>query len=357
MNESCSYFEKQKEITTGLLPTASSVCITQNEILANLSSYTFKRYSTDGIVDNVQLNLKDDTRVKRQNLRNLSDRQGLSCNLNSYMTNSRAVAGVQENHFSSNFLLENNHHIVDNQFDMAHNNLIQNDHDELGNDINVNLTYNDEIDHIQILPIPTELLDIRSQQDQLSKRFSTLTLSQSDEMEIDLFHMLKASNAPLILFDRIINWVQRHSGEIKQNGTDHLMKREKFIQDLNSKMYGKEILMKPKVDYTVLSSGRSTNVVTFSMKEMILRMVMNKSLFSPQNLLLDPDNPCSLPNDSLYVGEVNSGTWTKEAVAKECSQPNHILMPLFHFIDRLNIDKYGKLIVEAVLTCCLWFNR
>ena len=54
-------------------------------------------------------------------------------------------------------------------------------------------------------------------------------------MEIDSFHMLKALNASLILFDRIVNWVQRYSGEIKQNGTDHLMKREKFIQHLNSK--------------------------------------------------------------------------------------------------------------------------
>ena len=113
-NESCSYFEKQKEVTAGLLPTTSSVCITQNEISANLSSYTFKRYSTDGIVDSVRLHLKDDTRLKWQNVRNLSDQQGLSCNLNSYMKNSRAVAGVQENHFSSNFLLENNHHIVEN---------------------------------------------------------------------------------------------------------------------------------------------------------------------------------------------------------------------------------------------------
>ena len=156
------------------------------------------------------------------------------------MTNSRAVAGVQENHFISNFLLENNHHIVDNQFDMSQYHLMQIEHDDFGKDSDVNLTYNDELDHIQILPIPAGLLDIRSQQDTLSKRFSTLTLSQSDEMEIDLFHMLKASNAPLILFDRIINWVQRHSGEIKQNGTDHLMKREKFIQDLNSKMYGKK---------------------------------------------------------------------------------------------------------------------
>ena len=32
-------------------------------------------------------------------------------------------------------------------------------------------------------------------------------------------------------------------------------------------------------------------------------------------------------------------------------------MPFCHFIDGLSIDKYGKLTVEAVLTCCLWFNR
>ena len=32
-------------------------------------------------------------------------------------------------------------------------------------------------------------------------------------------------------------------------------------------------------------------------------------------------------------------------------------MSFCHFIDGLSIDKYGKLTVEAVLTCCLWFNR
>ena len=32
-------------------------------------------------------------------------------------------------------------------------------------------------------------------------------------------------------------------------------------------------------------------------------------------------------------------------------------MPFCHFIDGLSVDKYGKLTVEAVLTCCLWFNR
>ena len=94
----------------------------------------------------------------------------------------------------------------------------------------------------------------------------------------------------------------------------------------------------------------------FSVKEMILKMVLNKSLFNPSNLLLDPDNPCVSPPESLYVGEVNSGSWMKEAIAKECTLPNHILMPFCHFIDGLSVDKYGKLSVEAVLTRCLWFN-
>ena len=32
-------------------------------------------------------------------------------------------------------------------------------------------------------------------------------------------------------------------------------------------------------------------------------------------------------------------------------------MPFCHFIDGLTVDKYGKLSVEAVLSCCLWFNH
>ena len=85
---------EKKEVTTGLLPNASSMCIPQNDILLNLLSFTFKQHSTDGSVDNEQLNIKDNTKVKQQYIRKLLDGQGLSCNLNSYMTNSRHVTGV-----------------------------------------------------------------------------------------------------------------------------------------------------------------------------------------------------------------------------------------------------------------------
>ena len=93
------------------------------------------------------------------------------------MTTSRTIVGVQENHFSFNFLLENNHHIVHNQFNISKDHLMQIEQYEVGNNRYVNLACNDEIDHIQVLPMSAELLDIRSKQNQLSKGYSTLTLS------------------------------------------------------------------------------------------------------------------------------------------------------------------------------------
>ena len=44
------------------------------------------------------------------------------------------------------------------------------------------------------------------------------------------------------------------------------------------------------------------------MKEMILRIVTNKSIFHPDNLLLDQTNQCADQQDDGYNGEVNSGT-------------------------------------------------
>ena len=376
-NESCKHFHAEKGVASGLLRTMSSECVTKNKSIPHTTSHIFNRYSTDGIIDKVKLNIHDNTIQKRVKVRTYLDSTQNDGNIQSYMTNNRALAGVQENTFSSTFHLQEKHTRADNEFylsDEQQGDTIHDFHNDSDHSISL-------YEHDDILPVNdidttdvnedmfinqnrnNELLnndgevDIRSQQENLNKRFASLTLSPAAEMEIDLFHMLKASNAPLILFDRVINWLQRHESVVKLNGTEHLMKRATFLQDLNHKLYGKQVLMKPSVDNILLSSGRNTNVVTFSFKEMVLRMVLNKSLFSPPNLLLNPDDPFSSPIESDYVGEVNSGTWMTNAIEKECTLPTHILMPFCHFIDGLNIDKYGKLTVEAVLTCCLWFNR
>ena len=72
------------------------------------------------------------------------------------------------------------------------------------------------------------------------------------------------------------------------------MKRNSLITDLKERLYDSDINMNPRVQNLNLSSGRQTSIVTFSIKDMILRMVTNKSLFNPNNLLLDPANPFTI---------------------------------------------------------------
>ena len=74
--------------------------------------------------------------------------------------------------------------------------------------------------------------DICSQQKSFEKRFSSIVLTSSEIMQIGLFQILKPSNTPLIMFDRIIICVQRHEGITQQLGTQHCMKRESMLYSL-----------------------------------------------------------------------------------------------------------------------------
>ena len=201
---------------------------------------------------------------------------------------------------------------------------------------------------------PVELKVI---QKELNDHFPKINFGTDTEILIDLFHILKASNAPLILFDRIIGWAKCHDTYFREFGTFGLDKRERFIKNLNFQIYKKAVMLKPRIDRVNLTSARQTSVCTFSFAENVLKILTNKSLFVPKNILLNPENPCGPPTESDFYGEVNTGTWHSDATTKLCTQPNQILMPFSFFIDGLKVDKYGKLTVEAVLGCCMWFNR
>ena len=46
--------------------------------------------------------------------------------------------------------------------------------------------------------------DIKVSQKDITKRISNLSVNCLDEFQLDLFHILKVSNAPLVLYDRMI---------------------------------------------------------------------------------------------------------------------------------------------------------
>ena len=69
---------------------------------------------------------------------------------------------------------------------------------------NTNIQYDNELINLNY---DESTNDIRGEQDQLNTIFSKLNVTQSNEMQLNLFHLHKVSNAPLILFDRITNWL------------------------------------------------------------------------------------------------------------------------------------------------------
>ena len=331
-NPACSYHYEELKVTTGLLPNIGKEINIETK-RKNISSYTYPRYLANGVENDVQIHLHDETIDKQQYIKAVN------------LVNAKSMDDLTATYHLKRLLA-----CMDNT------NIDCDINEEMSVDHNVS----DSEESTQLEELGTmnaSQNDLRLEQEKLNKRFSKINITKSNEMQLDLFHILKASNAPLVMFDRINHWLRRHEGTIQSIGLAGLSNRDKFISDMNQILYKDCTTMKPLINTVHLSSGRTTNVVTFSFREMILRMVTNRSLFTPENLLLSPENPFSDPADSLYYSDVNSGTWYKEAKLRECSKPNHILMPFCYFIDGLNVDKYGKITVEAVMTCCLWFNR
>ena len=64
-NQLCTYHYEELKVTTGLLPNiGKQIRIDGN--MKNITSYTCQRFSADGIEDEVQLNLHDETVEKQQ---------------------------------------------------------------------------------------------------------------------------------------------------------------------------------------------------------------------------------------------------------------------------------------------------
>ena len=342
---SCQQCYKEKQFSSGLLPDLSVGKETSKNPDDNTTSYQYMTYSATGIQNNVNLNLTDTTLGNKNfatqlfelNLMKEATRQD-----SDYMKISRIISSMTNDNlpFLPKILNDENHSTNSIDIDNADSGVL-----------------NAVLDDTQDVEVES-CIDMRQKQKEIMRRNDNITFTHDEVIGLDLFHLLKASNVPLVMFDRIINFMKKHEGHLVSKGTVGLQRRKFFLESMNKKLYRDDIsFMKPKISPVTLSSGRKTNVVTFSFREIILRMVTNKNLFHPENLLLDPDNPFANPPDDGYYGEVNTGTWFQEAKKNVCTQPHHILMPFCHFIDGLSIDKYGKLSVEAVLSCCLWFNR
>ena len=378
--------------------------------LVKITSYSLTSKTVDGTSVAVQLNIADVTEGQRGNLlsspamvKNISS---TPLTLDSFYNKSKTIAQMSDNELGSRLFFDCNSHnklstylptsssadtllergsradqdealsetqrVIANQEQILHD-LIDKDNYHTSRDEELQQRFDQfhDQDDISVGSAPTTdeptqsnndndegiSFDVRDLQKKMVEKHNQLKLSKYDLMCLDLFHVLRASNAPMSLYDRIISWTKEHTNPTDRLFRKNLLPRKGLITEMNKRLNYENLYCHPRVSSVQLSSGRTTSVVTFSARDLILRVVNNKSLFHKDNILLDVNDPFKVPNVGDTIGEVNSGSWHRMAVENECKKEKDLLMPWTFFIDGLKVDKFGKLTVEAVIGSCLWFKK
>ena len=110
-----------------------------------------------------------------------------------YMNTSRILASISNETLPLNHSFQQNHQYINSEITQLDNDEVEkrdvpHDHNAVYNDIDPAL-------------LDTEFIDVTEEQDKMCKRFSRMTFTRSDEACMDLFHILKTSNVPLVMFN------------------------------------------------------------------------------------------------------------------------------------------------------------
>lgn len=196
-------------------------------------------------------------------------------------------------------------------------------------------------------------------QDQIDHTRLHSVYNDNDIANLELYEMLTSSGAPAYLFDDIQSWAYKHSSKLFLSNSPRLQRRNKFVRNMASKVYGNVFAdqMKPSVKVLKLPSQNTIEVVVCSFKAQLVSLLTDRRLMKPENLLLDERNPFAEVPDGI-LSELNTGWWYKETRDEICTNPNkHVLLPIIIFLDASNIDKNGRLQVNPMTFTLGIFKR
>ena len=203
-------------------------------------------------------------------------------------------------------------------------------------------------------------------QKNMSRHNSNTIFQDHTLIMMDLFLMLKSSNASMKLFDKVISFMNTHKSQLQNTNVMSLLcQRRKFVEDIKNQLcaYDNDFF-NPKKTYIQLSSKRKISITTFSLKNNLIKIVNNELLMKKEHLLINYEDPCNLKTCCEYYGDINTGqqyidSWNhiQNNHFTKNNDNNVLPCPLIFFIDGLTIDKYGKLSLEAVLCCVGLFKR
>ena len=186
---------------------------------------------------------------------------------------------------------------------------------------------------------------------------SNMHVDYEDLMLLELFDVLREAGAPMYVFDKIAEWGHRNS---KQLSYRKPLTRELFFKRISSKTYGQSLsrALKPIHEkHHMPSNGASIGLTRFSFRAKLATLLLDDDLMSPENLLLNLDDPTTPLNDEgeNVLDDLNTGWWHKETTTEVCKNKGEILLPIIFFIDAGKVTQRQS--VEPITFTLGIFNR
>ncbi len=182
------------------------------------------------------------------------------------------------------------------------------------------------------------------------------------QSQIELLNLLKKANAPLYLYDEIVDWTKKsimsHNIDFASNDFGNRNTCLKNLQnqfDLNG--------LSP-ITKTIHLRGSQVeiNLIVHNFKQCFYTLLNDDYLMSAENLLLPKKFKLNRADTKEYeefeYNDIDSG----EVYSKACQiylQPdsNEVLCPIIFFIDKTHTDTHGRLCIEQIRFTLGIFNR
>lgn len=244
--------------------------------------------------------------------------------------------------------------------------------------------FNEQYDTVKFSSYPTELveresirneMDVDDEESVMEMEFGEMSLDDKDnevvlltkddlmqlpgEMQAvshrieqrihtELIQLLDAANAPDHLFKDILEWACK-AKQVDYNFHPNQSSRAAVVEDLK-RHFNMEHLV-PKISMVELESvEKPMPVVSFNFRAQLLSMLMDPSIMSPENLVINESTqfddgstdyspwfkPYNAPNG--VVDEVMTGKWYRYTVEEQLKSPNDFICPVILYIDRTFIE-------------------
>jgi hypothetical protein len=165
---------------------------------------------------------------------------------------------------------------------------------------------------------------------------------------------------PLGAYEDIMQW---HFNAIRRNrhvtyvGNDCPISREKLLKKL-FKRYNMEGFVNCSCQITLPSSGAKVKIMTNSMEWCLQSLLTDPSIADDDYLFHNNDPFCPPPEESLVVGDINTGQAYYESYKKYIKIPGkQVLLPVIFYIDGTATAQFSDLPVTALKFTLGIFNR